>query len=81
MTNQRERYKAICMRCGQIYHSPKGTSFGGLCVHNNTAAYNIDADHALRIQARYALGKQHNPDHDSTQYADPGFIPIYGWEY
>lgn len=71
----------ICMRCGQPYYSRHGSANDGICVHTNTSAYNITSEHALRIQARYALGKQHNPDHDTTLYTDPEFVAIRAPEY
>lgn len=66
----------ICARCGQLYYACGGSTGGaGICIHTGTRVYNIDQEHAVRIQARYAFGKLHNPDHDETRYTDPGFIP------
>lgn len=51
----------FCCRCGR--HLP--------CTHINCDATE-DADRAVRIRARYALGREHNPDHDTTDYfTDP----------
>lgn len=61
------------MRCGQLYYAS-----GSICAHTGTRAYNIDTEHAVRVQARYALGKLHNLDHDTTLYVDHGFDPLRG---
>lgn len=50
-----------CSRCGE--------KFWG-CPHHGTLAYDITAAEAERIRARYALGKLHNPEHDTANYRD-----------
>ncbi len=49
-----------CARCGEVLP----------CTHINCSTVD-DSEHALRIRARYALGRVHNPDHDTTDYRDP----------
>jgi phage FluMu protein Com len=67
--NKSELY---CARCGQLYFaSAAWVSVKAMrCKHMNTADPDITPEHALRIQARYALGQRHNPDHDETDYRD-----------
>lgn len=52
-----------CARCGDLF-------YGNTCVHNGTAVEDMTDDEAKRVRARYAFGKLHNPDHDTTSYRD-----------
>lgn len=54
-----------CARCGVFSINSLGA-----CVHPVTCIQIIKHDEAERIRARYALGKLHNPDHDTTSYRD-----------
>lgn len=56
-----------CGRCGGRYFSGPGDP---KCNHTNTADPAVDDTHAERIRARWAIGRQHNPDHDETDYRD-----------
>lgn len=49
-----------CRRCGRPYM---------VCDHVGTPG-NVDREHAKRIRAAYLIGKQLNPDHDTTSYYD-----------
>ncbi|HEY1216720.1 MAG TPA: hypothetical protein VGE93_24105 [Bryobacteraceae bacterium] len=52
-----------CARCGRAAWA--------LCFHPvHLLREDITPDEAERIRARYALGKQFNPDHDTTSYRD-----------
>ena len=53
----------FCCRCGVKYRN---------CPHLNTVDASIDDAHAERIRARYAWGREFNPDHDETSYTDEG---------
>lgn len=60
----------FCARCGCLYFTfPEMPT--APCVHVNTADPEIGPEEAERIRARYAFGKLHNPDHDTTSYTDP----------
>lgn len=50
-----------CARCGQFYDT---------CVHLNCGVLDMSEEEAQRVQARYAFGRLHNPDHDTTSYRD-----------
>ena len=50
-----------CARCGDWYPA---------CPHTGTHVYDGTDDEAARVRARYALGRRHNPDHDTTSYRD-----------
>jgi hypothetical protein len=52
-----------CARCGKKY-------YGDGCIHTHTAVDDMTDEEAKRVQARYALGKLHNPDHDTANYRD-----------
>lgn len=57
------QWGTYCVRCGEPAYSDK-------CVHPVGLHTEISRDEAQRIRARYALGKLHNPDHDTTSYRD-----------
>lgn len=50
-----------CSRCGQLFVE---------CIHFRTGVNDMSDAEAVRVQARYAFGKRHNPDHDTTSYRD-----------
>lgn len=57
---------AMCSRCGEVYEG---------CRHFQCAMINLTPAHADRVRARYRIGQQFNPDHDTTSYLDEGFVP------
>lgn len=52
----------FCGRCGQPFME---------CPHWNTHRV-MDPEHAARTRARYLIGREHNPDHDTTDYSYEG---------
>lgn len=67
-TNGTKWRRLHCKRCGEFYDH---------CKHTNTydcalAGGEITPEHAERIRARYAFGREHNPDHDTADYTDDG---------
>jgi hypothetical protein len=50
-----------CSRCAEYYYG---------CPHVNTLTLDMSTEEATRVRARYAFGKLHNPDHDTTSYRD-----------
>lgn len=55
----REYNGKFCSRCG------KRTE---MCPHPYILSRIMDPAHAVRIRARYEIGKAFNPDHDTTDY-------------
>lgn len=53
-----------CARCGEHAYHPLS------CVHLPFYLAVMSRDEAMRVRARYALGKLHNPEHDITSYRD-----------
>jgi hypothetical protein len=53
---------ARCARCGQPW--PKCQHTDGLLTRT------MSGEEVTRVKARYAFGKLHNPDHDTTSYRD-----------
>lgn len=49
----------FCSRCGQHVLD---------CPHPFQLRRLMHPEHAVRIRARYELGKAFNPDHDTTDY-------------
>jgi hypothetical protein len=62
LENLADQKNAFCCRCGQLYDH---------CMHINCTTTGDD-EHAERIRARYAIGKEFNPEHDSADYTDNG---------
>ena len=59
----------FCRRCGRPYTHKDADDLGiPHCVHLGTSSSSILLDEAMAIRARYELGRQFNPDHDSTSY-------------
>jgi len=60
---------SFCRRCGQPRGKRHSITFQYYCVHTGVGT-TTNAEHAARIRTAYALGREHNPDHDTTDYAE-----------
>ena len=54
-----------CGRCGLPYYGDQAR-----CIHWNTSVDDMSDEEAVRVQARWALSRECNPDHDTTDFRD-----------